>query len=336
MNLKNYCYFFIGLTLYKKRILVKKIILAKLRLLVVNLILATFIVCYSTDQTYFGNYFDSKNTEIVEIKKTKRSCVTIIKHRITGDYYCVKQLFAETSSCVIRSIYEVFVSYIAVSADIPMNRVCLILPGDDFPGKQDRMRLATLHTFIPGRPVLRKEPYYGIDLKQKKKRIFNKVTVPRGLAKEIIISMAVHTDLPKIVAFDTFVGNADRSKDNLFYNKSTDRFFGIDLERSLTYNLCGIAREQIKKMLHDKTLSFTKKEIKALVIFRSTLRSLIKHNFPKKSLKKINNLIKMAKFYGNNISNNKLCHINDIIIEGHADAKRLVVLIGKLIKSYKR
>ncbi len=31
-----------------------------------------------------------------------------------------------------------------------------------------------------------------------------------------------------------------------------------------------------------------------------------------------------------------LCHINTIIVEGYADAEKLVVLIGKLIKSYKR
>lgn len=314
----------------------KKTTLVELRLLFVNLIFATFIVCSSAGQTYFGNYFDSKNTEIIEIKKTQRSCVTIIKHKITDDCYCVKQLFFETSSCVVRSIYEVFASYIAESAGIPMNQVCLILPGDDFPGKQDRMRLATLHTFISGRPVSRKEPYYGIDLKQKKSRILNKITVPRGLVQKIITSMAVHPDLPKIVAFDTFIGNADRSKENLFYNKNTDQFFGIDLERSLTYNLCGIAKKQIKKMLHDKKLSFTKKEIKALAIFRSTLRSLIKHNSSKKSLKKINSLIRIAEFYGNHISNNKLCHINTMIVEGYADAEKLVVLIGKLIGSYKR
>lgn len=312
----------------------KQITLVELRLLIVSFILATFIVGYSAGQAYFGNYFDSKNTEIIEIQKTKRSCVAIVKHKTTGDYYCVKQFFFGTSSCVARSIYEVFASYIAESADIPMNRVCLILPGDDFPGKQDKIRLATLHTFIPGGPLLKKEPYYGIDLKQKKSRTLNKITVPRGLAQKMITSMAVHPDLPKIVAFDTFVGNADRSNANLFYNKNTDRFFGIDLERSLTYNLCGIVRKQIEKMLRGKALSFTKKEIKAFAIFQSTLHSLIKHNSPKKSLEKINNLIKIAKFYGNNISNNKLCHIDNMIVQGYADAEKLVVLIDKLIDSY--
>jgi len=315
---------------------VKQITLVELRLLIVNLVLATCIVCYSEGQTYFGNYFDSKNTEIIEIKKAKRSCVTIIKHKITGDYYCVKQFSVETSSCVLRSVYEVFASCVAESVDVPMNRVCLILPGDYFPGKQDRMKIATLHTFILGGPVSKKEPYYGIDLKQKKSCTSNKIIVPRGLAQKIITSMAAHPDLPKIVAFDTFIGNADRSNANLFYNKSTDQFFGIDLERSLKYNLCGVARDKIKKMFHDKKLSFTKKEMKAFAIFQSTLRSLIKHNSPKKSLKKINNLIKVAEFYGNNISNNKLCHINIIIVEGYADAEKLVILIGKLIDSYKR
>ncbi len=67
------------------------------------------------------------------------------------------------------------------------------------------------------------------------------------------------------------------------------------------------------------------------------LLKIIKNKNNKKKLyEKINNLIKMAKFYGNNISNNKLCHINTIIVEGYADAEKLVVLIGNLIKSYKR
>ncbi len=66
------------------------------------------------------------------------------------------------------------------------------------------------------------------------------------------------------------------------------------------------------------------------------LLKIIKNKKNKKKLyEKINNLIKMAAFYGNNISNNKLCHINTIILEGYADAEKLVVLIGNLLRVIK-
>jgi hypothetical protein len=50
----------------------------------------------------------------------------------------------------------------------------------------------------------------------------------KGLNRRVIRSMAHHEDLATIAAFDTFINNSDRSAPNLFYDKKSDHYYGID------------------------------------------------------------------------------------------------------------
>jgi hypothetical protein len=88
--------------------------------------------------------------------------------------------------------------------------------------------------------------------------------------------MAKHPDLPKIVALDTFVGNADRSPSNLYYDEMTDRFCGIDMAASFSSPLALAAYQQLKKM---KKSHLTSDELSALKDYAATLEFLIK-NWP--------------------------------------------------------
>lgn len=78
-----------------------------------------------------------------------------------------------------------------------------------------------------------------------------------GLTLAVIQDMAKHPDLPKIVALDTFVGNADRSCPNLYYDKVADRFCGIDMAASFSSPLAFWACQQLVKL---KKSEFTQDE----------------------------------------------------------------------------
>ena len=67
----------------------------------------------------------------------------------------------------------------------------------------------------------------------------------RGLTPEVMDNMARHPMLPSIAAFDTFVGNGDRSSPNLFYDTPTDSFTGIDLAAAFNRRLASAALYQI-------------------------------------------------------------------------------------------
>ena len=100
-----------------------------------------------------------------------------------------------------------------------------------------------------------------------------------GLTHTVIQNMALHKDLPAIVALDTFVGNADRSPPNLFYDASNDSFMGIDMGASFSSPLAMIAWQQLSAMDPEQ---FIPEEIIALSIYVNTLDFLVCNWLPKK------------------------------------------------------
>ena len=86
--------------------------------------------------------------------------------------------------------------------------------------------------------------------------------------------MSKHKDLSRLVAFDTFVGNVDRGIGNLFYDDTTDTFYGIDLGGAFAKDLCGSTAAKIKKYRHSKSFSLTRKEWKGLRSYYKTLLKL--------------------------------------------------------------
>lgn len=93
-----------------------------------------------------------------------------------------------------------------------------------------------------------------------------------GLTLSVIQSMAHHSDLAKLCAFDTFINNPDRSPPNLFFNEATDSYQGIDHFSAFSqYNLASYAQLQLSKL---QNYPFSKEEVEGLIIYLETLKLL--------------------------------------------------------------
>ena len=60
--------------------------------------------------------------------------------------------------------------------------------------------------------------------------------------------MSFHSDLASLCALDTFIGNYDRSWENLSYNSTTNRFCGIDQGSSFTKKLAPLTYRRVKEL----------------------------------------------------------------------------------------
>lgn len=146
-------------------------------------------------------------------------------------------------------------------------------------------RAATLHTFIDGKSLEDKLPDFLSEHFTVQQRVYNPdcewqkkwpITLDQqGLTKEIIESMATHCDLPAIVAFDTLIGNADRSRPNIIYNPNDKHFYAIDQAAAFTKELPKLAIEQIEKLKSEKYFeTCSEKVIDGLKIYCETLEKL--------------------------------------------------------------
>ncbi len=165
---------------------------------------------------------------------------------------------------------------IAESIELPINRVKIIPPNSPFPGKKHIFLPATLHTRVPGASI--PESDLEVQIHQRVQKTINRWPLSpeqEGLNPSIIENMAMHDDLPGIVALDTFVGNADRSQPNLFYDPKTNRYFGIDLAASFCSALGKAACEQLKRFEAQKS-NFSVKEREGLIKYTNTLEALLK------------------------------------------------------------
>ncbi len=220
---------------------------------------------------------------IEELKGGARGKVSLVQDAL-GNKFCVKQYKIYDVDNEFGTVRAVLASIVAESLDIPINRVRIIPAHRAFAGKYFEGRVATLHTFVEGSLVkYLKLPYeVSIRLKYKEDMPTNK----RGLTYPIIQSMSFHKDLPVIVAFDTFVSNSGRHRKNLFYNKQSDRFCGIDLEQAgrkpFDMNYSQISYYNMKELFQNSQFKLSNREKAALKLFHKTLKELIKKNPPEK------------------------------------------------------
>lgn len=136
-------------------------------------------------------------------------------------------------------VLEALGAYIAEECEIPVNRTRLVPIGTNLTEKQ----IATLHTKAAGRSLDTWRAYEDLDIQQRiRKRYVHtwQTELPDerlGLSAVVIKNMLKHPDLSKITALDTFVGNADRSSPNLFYDEMSNSFTGIDMAASFSSEL---------------------------------------------------------------------------------------------------
>ena len=156
---------------------------------------------------------------------------------------------------------------------------------------------ATLHTMAIGVSTDHACLYQEIDVQQR----FRKKNTPMwklwgplcaeknsGLTLSVIKNMAKHADLPGIIALDTFVGNADRSPPNLFYDEIADRFYGIDMAAGFSSPLASEACRQLQTMDMEQ---FSCEDLVALNHYAQTLELLIRTWPPERQ---VSELLKLA------------------------------------------
>ncbi len=291
-----------------------------------------------------GNDWQTRTFSVLKRIEKGKAIVTIIKDS-AGPLYCVKQIKvgsngkAGISSYLIGHVREVVASYVVESMDIRINKVRILPASVNFPGKYYPDRLATLHTYAPGSNKTHDFPF-SLQLEQYLKA---RISVrDRGLTFKVINDMSLHYDLTPIVAGDTFISNPDRSGNNLFWDASTERFCGIDIELAfklpLSRNLSEVACYQIEKFLKTPGFSFTKQQYNALEQYNLVLKGLIEKNNPMDTCQ----LLKNVATYAHVIFNRK----GDFIDAEHSlqeycakistqynSSKKLVKMIDTLLQS---
>lgn len=232
--------------------------------------------------------------------------------------------------------------HIAEDSEIPINKITIIPSGVAFSGKNMVELPATLHTLAIGVSTDQKCHYQDVDLHQRFRKENSPMwhrwgplpTEKSGLTMSVIHEMAAHPDLPRIAALDTFVGNADRSSPNLYYDETRDRFCGIDMAAAFSSPLALVACEQLKER---KKSHFTPHELSALTSYAATLESLIK-KWPPEKQERI--LLKYSAFAGfkketflfdqnvdNRIEFHKRC-----IQDNYRNSLELLEIINRIIK----
>ena len=138
------------------------------------------------------------------------------------------------------------------------------------------------------------------------------------------MSMSLHCELPKIVAFDTFVCNSDRSLPNIFYNKIENKFYGIDHAAAFTDKcLSVLAIDRLKELESSGFFkNCDKRVIDGLKSYRGTLITLyekITLSFVAENLKK----------HAGSMSNRAIWH-TEAFNKNYEHTKKLIDVIEQI------
>ncbi len=276
--------------------------------------------------------YDLTTIKIIKTIEKGKAVVTIIEDR-QRNKFCVRQIKQKERRMDFSFVREVLASHVAESANIPVS-CARILPKElDFPGKYFPKRYGTLQICALGK----NKHHRKLRLAQRMKSTF--LEKERGLIRQIIACMALHSDLPLIVAFDTFISNPDRTGNNIFYNAKTNRFCGIDLELAfkLPYkrDLGYLAGLRIKEMLSNK-VKLNPKELKALKLYTKTLRELSEKNSPMKTYKILQDVASKAGFFCelNDSMHQKFVRYKEKISRQYKNIELLIQLLDQFIATH--
>ena len=293
-------------------------------------------ICNMLDDNY-----DRSGIKVLQIMKNRNRQIAFISDDL-GNIFLVKQELRPEPWWQLYIVRERLAAYIAKLVKIPANRVNIIPAGFTMPGKFDQKRPATLHTLVPGVPVIKAPKQFKLYIQQPKKD-----KVPKelwGLTRCVIRNMSVHQDLAKIVAFDTFIGNGDRHRNNYFYDEKSNRFFAIDLESSFRNDLTGFACKLVKTMIKNEE-KISQKELDGLIIYRDILQQLIKCCPPHVLNKKLDLFIIQARtrkwlYRSSHMQSAKIFARIKLyrknITQSYKGIKKLIALLGRFITQSKK
>jgi hypothetical protein len=250
--------------------------------------------------------------------KKKSICSFIVDHANT--VFLLKQTNRPGPTGELIAVRDMFATHIAESHNLPANRVRLIPKNMNLPGKVRKGIAGTLHLCVSGKNLSGKS---GLSLQQ-------------PISVQLIKDMSQHDDFPRIVALDTFLGNAARRNNTLFYDEATNRFAAIDLESAFKTQLAEVTRSFFKAYLNNKSLVLSKKQFDSLTVYRDTLKMLVKNN----SIQDQHGLLDyFLAQVGIARKDKKVAQLIALyktrIKENHAYCQEVVTILDALLRSYK-
>jgi len=186
--------------------------------------------------------------------------------------YIIKQIVINDKDEQFLLLRDFVSSFVGVACSIPVNNVWIIPAKMECAVKTYQKRVATIHAFVDGKSLEDQSIVFLPDTFTLQQRFYNPYSPwqkkypikmsQQGLTRAIIESMVLHQDLPKIVAFDTFVGNADRSLPNIFYDEQKNCFYGIDHAAAFNNKiLAKLAYMRIEELIHEGYFSRCDKSV---------------------------------------------------------------------------
>jgi hypothetical protein len=269
----------------------------------------------------------------------------IVKVTDGKNIYILKQINDSSIDEQFLLINDCVSSTIGTANGISVNAVSFI-PFDVAPHlKPYPDRAATLHVIVNGKDLESELPDNLLEHFTLHQRVVNPNSPwqkkypladnQQGLDKTIIESMSLHKDLSALVALDTFIGNSDRSLPNIFYDKKSNSFYGIDQAAAFTKKLPLLACERLQELVsQDYFLSCDAKIIHSLRPYRYTLSKLrvIK---PDSIVEAIQELVPHLAFQASLNADviNRVSYHRDIIEKNYAASAKLITLIDKILAS---
>ncbi|HLC07210.1 MAG TPA: hypothetical protein VJJ26_03405 [Candidatus Babeliales bacterium] len=285
--------------------------------------------CATLDQVDM-EHVAAKLLRMLEMRFCYISFVTVSPD---DDEYLIKQKKSNCFRKIVSVVRDAITAHIAKKFGIAhhvriAHEVRIIPAGKDFPGKPRADWPATIHTIAPGKMIkAQNTSYTRMNIKQAK----------IGFRRDMLQWMAKHPVLLIIVAMDTFLCNHDRHRGNLFYDAKHDSFCAIDMDSAFKYNLCALACKNFTAMLNDRSLRLSSKEVKTLTLYKEYLEFLIDTYHPEDTIAKYNEFAQQAGFVeGSPLYTQKIAleleRNRRMIMESYEDAKKLVIIVGQLIK----
>ena len=226
------------------------------------ILIVSFAACFSffskveaRQEIYCG---DPRNLQVVTSFETDDCVLTVLKD-CTDRQVIAKTIKSPDVEEQALLIVDCCASAIAQVASIPVNQVLLLAYSKPWINCDWYKQLATLHEFAKGCSTKDILPWDGFSLQQRYrvcgspqwKRWGNLPEEKKGLSRQVIFTMSYNISLAQIAALDTFLGNADRSLPNLYYDKVKDTFFGIDQAASFRRPLAQVAIQQIEVLIKE-------------------------------------------------------------------------------------
>lgn len=273
---------------------------------------------------------DTVQAELIKTYEMRFCYISFV--RINGQEYIVKQKKSDCFRKIVSVVRDAITAHIAEDFGIA-HRVAIIPAGKRFPGKPRTDWPATLHTVAPGKMIkAQNSKYNGMNIKQ----------ADVGFTRDMLTWMMKHPTLIMMVALDTFLCNHDRHRGNLFYHQRTDSFCAIDMDSAFKYNLCALACKNFTKMINDRNLRLTTREINTLISYKEYLEFLIERHHPEQTLELYNSFVERAGFVEGSaqLYTQKIAleieRNRRMIKESYKDVQRLIPVLQQLIKVSKK